>query len=73
MIKTFINITRLMIPHTELEQEAFMEKWNDMVLARTEAAKTVAIDEKVNLNAILNGNVIASARDRKYERLLPIN
>ena len=37
----------LTIPYTELEQESFLEKWNEMVLAKAEAAKTQELDNKV--------------------------
>ena len=36
-----------MIPYTELEQEAFIEKYNEMIMAKTEATKTAEFDQQV--------------------------
>ena len=57
-----------------------MEKWNDMVLARTEAAKTVAFDEKVGLffhqrngGGAEGKQKIVATRNSKYEGVLSVD
>ena len=56
---------RVILPHTEIEQEIFLEKYNEMILARAETEITLKYDQKVNIIYLL-----VKRRNCTDERLL---